>query len=212
MIRIGKAFPGSISSMVLVIGMSGVACSQTTPRPPEPSTAEMTRSSDTNTSDAKKSAAPFVASKATTQEEQREQIDREKVTLKDRVEESIAAAEAHTDALKKMNDNATPVAKKRNDDMQKRLSDLRERLHDDLDRIDKASTSDWKEDVRGFVQRDLSAMNAELRAAQNITRTQPSQKGAASKQPENTQPTKQQHDVRPSQPSDEYWQPLPGAP
>jgi DNA anti-recombination protein RmuC len=109
-----------------------------------------------------------------------EQFDREKTTLKDRAQESITSANANIDALKKMSDMDKGTAKKRDDDMQKKLSDQRDHLTADIDKMDQASIADWS-GMRPIIQRDLTAMDTQLKAATKITHVPPS--GATNKQP-----------------------------
>ena len=100
----------------------------------------------------------------------------------------INAANANIDTLKKMSDADKGTAKKRDDDMEKRLSDLRDALQKDLkDKIaDKASLNDWN-GVHPVVTRDLNAME-ELRTAENVTKIPVPRTGAANKQPSGTEP------------------------
>jgi hypothetical protein len=65
--------------------------------------------------------------------------------------------------------------------MEKKISDLRDELKKDLDRIDKATPSDWSS-VRSSVESNLKTMGTELKTAANVTHVPPT-KGAASKQP-----------------------------
>ena len=114
-------------------------------------------------------------------EEAKEHFDREKVTLKDRVQEAITTAGANIDALKKMEATDKDAALKRDKDMGKSLSDLRDGLKNDLDKIDKATPTDWAS-VRPVVEADLKKMETEIKTAANVTHKAPTT-GAANKQP-----------------------------
>jgi hypothetical protein len=111
----------------------------------------------------------------------REQFDREKVTLRDRAQESITSATANIDALKKMSDTEKGTAKKRDDDLQKKLSDQRDHLTADIDKIEGASIDDWV-GMRSVIQRDLATMDAQLKTATHLTHV-PIPTGATNKQP-----------------------------
>jgi hypothetical protein len=111
------------------------------------------------------------------------QFDREKVTLKDHVQGAITAAETHIDALKKLESTHKDAAQKRDKDMEKSLSDLRDGLKDDLDKIDKATPTDWAS-VRPVVESDLKKMETEIKTAANVTHLAPTT-GAANKQAPN---------------------------
>ena len=155
MIRSGKTVASTLATL-LVVGTCGIASAQAS----QPSTS------------ADKQAA------------QQEKFDREKVTLKDRVQEQIDAANANTDALKRMSQNDKDQTKKRDDDMQKKLSMLRDHLQADLDKIDKATMNDWS-GVKPVVERDINAMNTELQRVAAVTKIQPPATGAANKQAPN---------------------------
>jgi hypothetical protein len=142
----------SVLGALLVLGACGVAAAQTTdPRPPTGTT-----------------------------EPKQEHFDREKVTLKDRVQNAITVAETHIDALKKMESTDKDAAEKRDKDMEKKLSDARDDLKDDLSKIDKATPTDWAAVLSG-VTGDLKKAEAEIKTAANVTHVAPST-GAANKQ------------------------------
>jgi hypothetical protein len=170
MIRIRKAVAGTISSLALLLGMSGTALAQSTSDtskdpPAQPDTSKK------GTTSAQGSATPAA----------QEKMDKEKAALKDRVQQEITAADANIDALKKMSDNDKGSAKKRDEDMEKKLSDLRSTLQDDMGKIDKAqSASDWNA-TRPVIEHDLQTMTTSLRTAQTVTKVP--RTGAASKQP-----------------------------
>jgi hypothetical protein len=171
MIRIGKAVAGTVSSLALVVGLAGTSFAQSAP--------------DTNkdvpahpSSDTSKGST---SAQGTTQAAQ-EKLDKEKGALKDRIQQQVTAADANIDALKKMGDNEKGPAKKRDEDMEKKLSDLRGKLQDDLDKIDKASTSDWKT-ARKDIEHDVQAMTTSLHNAETVTKVPVPRTGAASKQP-----------------------------
>jgi TolA-binding protein len=111
-----------------------------------------------------------------------EELDREKVTLKDRAQEQIDAANSNIDELRKMNETK-PEVKKKHDDMEKRLSDTRDRLKQDLPKVDDASPSTWG-NVRSLIERDLTAMNTQLQRASTVTNVPLPQTGATNKQPQ----------------------------
>jgi TolA-binding protein len=119
----------------------------------------------------------------TSKEPKQAQFDRDKVTLKDQVQDAINSADSHIDALKKMESTDKDAAQKRDKDIGKKLSDLKDGLQKDLDKIDKASPSDWAT-VRAGVEGNLRAMHTELKTAANVTHVAPST-GAANKQPTN---------------------------
>jgi hypothetical protein len=125
-------------------------------------------------------------------------MEKEKASLKDRIQSDISSADAHIDALKKLSDNAKGTAKKRDDEMQKKLSDLRDKLQDDLDKIDKAqSVNDWKA-VRPAVSHDLQAMGTSLRIARTVTKVRP-RTGTTNKQPSESEPSNKDN-AQPSHP------------
>lgn len=119
----------------------------------------------------------------TDKETKQEQFDREKVTLKDRVQEDINAADQQIDALKNLSKDAKGNDKKRDDDYKKQLSMLQDHLKKDLDKIDKASMNDWT-GVKPVVDRDLAAMDTHLRTVASVTHVQVPATGAANKQPQ----------------------------
>jgi predicted nucleic acid-binding Zn-ribbon protein len=160
MIRIAKAVTGALASL-FVLGAFGAASAQTN-QPSEPGTPQQ----GATAKDA----------------QQQEQVDREKTALKDRVKQAIDSSDMNIDALKHMNEKDKATAKK-HDDMRKQLTDLRDRLADDMDKIEKAAVNDWK-GVRTAVNHDLAATNSELQRVAAITKVQTPRTGAASKQPE----------------------------
>ncbi len=161
MIRSGTTVAGALSAL-LALGVMGSASAQSA------------QPSDQGTS----------AQQQQQQETQQERFDREKVTLKDEVQAQISSADAQIDALKNMGKNEKGQTKKQNDDMQKQLSDLRDHLKKDLDKIDKSSQNDWS-GVQPVVQRDLMAMNAQLQRVAAITKVPVPPTGAANKQAPN---------------------------
>ncbi len=182
---IGKSLAGTLSAVALVLG-SVAASAQSTPQPsdPSPDTSHPSTRPDTSKTNKGVTSQQGTTSKETAQEK----LDREKATFKDRVEEQITVANANIDALKKMSDNDKGAAKKRDDDMEKKISDLRDHLQQDLDKIDKSSVNDWSA-VHPIVQRDLNSMESELKVAQNVTKVPAPRTGAASKQPNNPAPS-----------------------
>jgi hypothetical protein len=197
MIRIGKGIAGTLSAVALVLGASVASHAQSTTQPSEPSKGSTAQPSETPHSEAPKSQTEKTEKTEkgatsrqapSTKEAAQERFDREKVTLKDRVEEQITVADANIDALKKMSDKDKGPAKKRDDDTEKKISDLKDHLQKDLDKIDKASVNDWA-GVHPVVQRDLTAMESELRTAENLTKIPAPHTGAANKQPTNPQPS-----------------------
>jgi TolA-binding protein len=120
---------------------------------------------------------------STSKHKSQEEIDREKVTLKDKAQEQIDAANANIDELQKMGD-AKGQTKKQHDDMAKRLSDTRDRLKGDLPKIDDATMNDWTT-VRTQVERDVTALNTQLQRASSVTNVPVPQvqSGATNKQP-----------------------------
>jgi TolA-binding protein len=113
----------------------------------------------------------------------RQQLDIEKATLKDQVNEQINAVDANIDVLKKMSDNAKdPTKKKKHEDMQKQLSDARSRLEGDLEKIDTAKLDDWNS-VRPAVRHHIAATNNQLQRATAITKVPVPPTGAANRQP-----------------------------
>ncbi len=161
MIRIRKT-AASVLGALLVLGACGVASAQST------------------TGNTGNTNAPSTGTtgKLTAQES----FDREKVTLKDQVQDAINSADQNIDALKKLEKSDKGDANKRDKDMEKKLSDLRDNLKKDRDKIDKAAINDWP-GVKPYVERDLSAMDGELKTASNVTHVAlPT--GAANKQPQ----------------------------
>jgi hypothetical protein len=118
----------------------------------------------------------------TTKEQAQEKLDREKVTLKDKVQDGISLADTNVDALKKIQDSEKGAPKEHAKDMEKKLTDLKDNLKKDLDKIEKATPSDWSS-VHASVTKDLSSMDQELKVATTITHV-PLPTGAANKQPE----------------------------
>jgi hypothetical protein len=142
----------SVLGALLVLGACGVAAAQTTDH-----------------------KAPTA-----TPEQKQEHFDREKVTLKDRVQNAITAADTHIDALKKMESTDKEAAEKRDKDMEKKLSDSRDALKDDLGKIDKATPTDWTSVLSG-VTADLKKTEESIKTAANVTHVAPN-RGAAQKQ------------------------------
>jgi len=140
----------SVLGALLVLGACGVAAAQTTDHKPP------------------------------TTEQKQEHFDREKVTLKDRVQNAISVADTHIDALKKMESTDKDAAEKRDKDMEKKLSDSRDALKDDLGKIDRATPADWTS-VLSAVTGDLKKAETEIKTAANVTHVAPT-KGAAQKQ------------------------------
>jgi hypothetical protein len=182
MIRIGKAVAGTLSMVALVMGASVTASAQTTTQPSE--TQKGTPAQPSEASHPKQSpkgvTAPQGAASAI-KESAQEHFDKEKVTLKDHVQEQITAADANIEALKKMGDTEKGATKK-HDEMEGKLSDLRDHLKKDLDKIDKATMTDWS-GIKPLVQKDLGAMETELKVAENVTKVPAPRTGAANKQP-----------------------------
>jgi hypothetical protein len=189
MIRIGKAVAGGISTAALVLGVCGAASAQGTPRPdmntPEPSHPSDTSRPDTSKETGKGATSAQGTSHGATMQEH---MDKDKAALKDRIHPELAAADANIDALKKMADNDKGDTKKRDQDLEKRLSDQRDKLKGDLDKIDKASTDDWKT-VRPVVEHDLAALTASLHTATTVTKVPVPRTGAANKQPSGAPPS-----------------------
>lgn len=102
---------------------------------------------------------------------QQQQFDREKVTLKDKTQESIDSANANIDTLHRMAKSADEQTQKQYKDIADDLSMLRGHLKDDLSKIDKASINDWS-GVKPVVERDVAAVNATLQRATAITHVQ----------------------------------------
>ncbi len=119
MIRIGKGIAGTLSAVALSIGTCGAAWAQSTTQPSENS--ETPHSSTSRTPANRGVTAP--QGSTATKESAQERFDREKVTLKDELQSQITAANANIDALKKMSDADKGTVKKRDDDMEKRISD-----------------------------------------------------------------------------------------
>lgn len=111
-----------------------------------------------------------------------EHLDRDKVTLKDQVQDQINTADANIDALKKLSDTDKGATKKNDETLQKHISDLRDHLKDDLSKIDNASMQTWP-NVKATVLSDYNALDAQLKVASNITHVPTT--GAANKQPAN---------------------------
>ncbi len=194
MIRIGKAVAGGISTAALVLGVCGAASAQGTPRP-DTNTPLPAQPSDTSHPDTSKgsTSAQGPSHAASTQEH----MDKDKAALKDRIHPEIAAADANIDALKKMADNDKGTTKKRDEDLEKRLSDQRDKLKGDLDKIDKASADEWKT-MRPVVEHDLATLTASLHTAQTLTKVPVPRTGAANKQPSSPPPS--EGEKAPSQP------------
>jgi hypothetical protein len=146
----------SVIGALLVLGACGVAAAQQAPQQ-DPAT-------------------------ATPQEPKQALFDRAKTTLKDQVQAAVTVADSHIGVLKKMQGtDKEATAQKRDQDMEKKLTDLRDGLQKDVDKIDKATPSDWSS-VRGSVESDLKKMESEIKTAANVTHIAPTT-GAANKQP-----------------------------
>jgi hypothetical protein len=167
MIRIRKAVAGTVSSLALVLAVSGTALAQSAPDPNK----DTAQPSDTSKGSTSAQTSPAA----------QEKLDKEKGALKDRIGHEVTAADANIDALKKMSDSDKGSAKKRDEEMEKRLSDLRGKLQDDLDKIDKVqSMNDWNA-ARPVIEHDLQTMTTSIKTAQTVTKVP--RTGAASKQP-----------------------------
>lgn len=158
MIRIRNS-AATILASLLVLGTAGIAAAQTT----QPNTP--TEQPKTN------------------KETKQEQFDREKVTLKDRVQEDITAADQQIDALKNMSKSDKGADRTRDDNYKDKLSMLQDHLKQDLDKIDKAAMSDWT-GVKPVIDRDLAAMDTHLHTVASVTHVQVPATGAANKQPQ----------------------------
>jgi hypothetical protein len=154
MMKIRSIAMGVVGAL-LVMGACGVAAAQTTGEAP-------------------------TTGRSTNQPKQA-QFDREKVTLKDHVQHTISTADTHIDALKKKESTDKAAAQERDRVVERRLSDLRDELEKDLDKIDNASAGDWRT-VRPLVEADLKNMQSGIKTAANITHA-PTSTGAANKQP-----------------------------
>jgi hypothetical protein len=191
MIRIGKGIAGTLSAVALVLGASVASHAQTTSQPSD-TTKGTTAQPDTSRTEPSHKETPSKGATSrqapSTKESAQERFDREKVTLKDRVEEQVTLADANIDALKKMKDSDKGAAQKRDEEMEKKISDLKDHLQKDVDKIDKATPSDWA-GVHPVVQRDLTAMEAELKTAEKLTKVPAPHTGAANKQPSNPEPS-----------------------
>jgi hypothetical protein len=110
-----------------------------------------------------------------------EQVDRDKVTLKNRIQGQISTADANIDALKHMSDTDKGATKQRDEDLQKRLSDMRDHARDNLTKIDKASVNEWPQ-VKSSVKSDYKALGDQLDTATSITHVAPT--GGTNQQPE----------------------------
>jgi hypothetical protein len=113
-----------------------------------------------------------------------EQFERDKLTLKEHVQEQIDAADANIDALKKMTANEKGPRKKQHSDMEKQLSDSRDTLKKDLHQIDHSTMNDWT-NLRATVQRNMMATSTQLQRVAAVTKLPIPQTGAASQQPQN---------------------------
>ena len=144
------------------------------------------------------SAAPSATSHETTHpsgtshETKQEQFDRDKVTTKDRIQQNIMAADANIDALRRMSETDKGANKTRDEEMQKKLSDRRSQLQEDLRKIDDVKMADWPA-LRATVASHLTSMESNLKTATYVThvRVQVPPSGATNKQPpdEQTQPS-----------------------
>jgi hypothetical protein len=153
-------------SVALAVCASGVASAQTSPTEP----AGMKQDSQSPTT------------KKTDKESSQETMDREKVTLKDRAKEQLDSADANIDQLRKLSSNATGPTKKQHDDMARKLTDSRDRLKKDLDKLDSATVNDWHS-VRPSVEHDVSALNTQLQRASAVTNVPLPKTGVTNKQP-----------------------------
>ncbi|MCL2450136.1 MAG: hypothetical protein FWD17_14410 [Polyangiaceae bacterium] len=165
-------------SAALALGTAGSAWAQTTPTEPAPATHK--DSGGATKSESKK-------------EMDQESLDRKKVTLKDKAQEQIDAANANIDQLRKLSSNATGPTKTQHEDMSKQLSDARDKLKKDMNKVDTATLADWNT-VRPQVKQDLTALHAKLKHASSVTNVpvpeagMTDEPGATNKQKEDKQP------------------------
>jgi hypothetical protein len=156
--RIAKSAATVLASL-LVLGSAGVAAAQDAP-PPSPPPTQKEPSAD-----------------------KQAQLDHEKGMLKDRVQDGITAADQQIDALKDMSKTDKGNDKKRDDDLEKQLSMVKDHLTKDIDKIDGATLTSWS-GVRAGVDHDLASMVAHLHKVAAVTHIQVPATGAANKQPQ----------------------------
>ena len=159
----------STLSALLVLGACGAASAQSAQPDPSPSTPGQDQPKSSQGSQGNKGAG-------------QEKFDRDKMALKERVQEQIDAADAHVDTLKKMSENEKGSTKKQHQDMEKQLSDSRDRLKKDMGKIDRSTMDDWNS-VHPAVERDVMATNTQLQRVASVTKLPVPQTGAANKQP-----------------------------
>jgi hypothetical protein len=99
---------------------------------------------------------------------QQEQFQTEKSALTDEAHRSIGTAEANIGALKDKAKSAAEPEKTQYTDLADKLSVLKGHVSTDIDKMGNASANDW-DGLHPVVQRDLSALNAELKRASTIT-------------------------------------------
>lgn len=154
MIRLSRC--GAISAVLVALSANGIAFAQTAP-------IDQTQ-------------------QAQNKETRQAQFDREKVTMKDQVQEAINSSNANIDALKNKSHSDKGDLKKRDDDMQKQLTMLNGHLKDDLTKIDHANVNDW-EGVRTVLDRDLNAIDTKLQEVAAVTNVPTPRVGVTNQQP-----------------------------
>jgi len=155
--NVRSAFGGALSAFITLGVCAGASAQTTTPTDP-------------------RSDAP--RPRRATQE----QFDREKVTLKDRLQGQIDSATRNIDVLKKMSQGEKGNSKKEHTDMGEHLSDMRSRLQGNIGKIDRATLDDWGM-IRPTIKHDMTAMKHELQRVAAVTDVPVPTSGAANTRP-----------------------------
>jgi hypothetical protein len=169
----------------LVTGLGSVAYAQTT-QPTQPSGEDPTHSSGRSTG-SRGSTNPQGTTDATNKKHQ--QFEHERTMLKDKVSKAVSQADDGIRTLQQRESNDTGATKKRDETEVKKLSDLKDKLNDDLAKIDRATVGDWSK-VRSEVQRNLSTFSAEQKRIAQMTKKPTPRTGVTAPQaPSNPNPS-----------------------
>ncbi len=134
----------------LVAGWCGVTFAQTAPP------AERTRSAE--------DPANAGAHAGTTAQDL---FERDRAAVKDNLQKALDKADGDIREMDKAAFTATGEQRKRNEAAAKKLRELKDRLDDDMTKLEKATVDDWMK-TRVAIQHDLAAMQAESRRVQSM--------------------------------------------
>jgi hypothetical protein len=106
-------------------------------------------------------------SEGTTPQDQ-SQFLRDKAALQQQAHSSVSAASANINTLKTMSKAESGDLKKQHEDLANNLSMLKDHVNKGIDKMNTVSMNDWSA-LRPDVERDVSALNAQLKNAAPIT-------------------------------------------